>query len=250
MGPLRAAAGPLRVSAVVSELVVGLALGASGLGILDAGEQTFAFMGEVGFGLVMFVAGSHVPMRDPALRAGLRRGAARAVAVGVLSVPAGFGLAWAFGTGHGPLYAVLLASSSATVIMPALGSAPLTAPAIVQMLAQVTIADLACIVALPRAIDPSHAPRTAAGAALVVVAAGALFVALYALERRGIRRRVHHVSKDQALAVDLRTSLALLFGPCALAVATGVSIMLAGFALGLAIAALGPPDGWPSSYSR
>ena len=43
----------------------------------------------------------------------MRRGAMLAVVVGLLAVPAGFGVAALTGTGHGLLYAVLLASSSA-----------------------------------------------------------------------------------------------------------------------------------------
>ena len=46
---------------------------------LHPGNATFTFLAQVGFALVMFVAGSHVPVRDGALRPALRVGdAARA----------------------------------------------------------------------------------------------------------------------------------------------------------------------------
>ena len=119
LGPLLSLSRGLRVPVVIGELVVGLALGTTGLRILDPHDPTFAFLADIGFGLVMFVAGTHVPMRDPALRAGARTGLLRALVIGVLSVPVGLGLAHVFGTGQGLLYAVLLTSSSASIVMPA-----------------------------------------------------------------------------------------------------------------------------------
>ena len=52
---------------------------------------------------------------------------------------------------------------------------------------------------------------------------------------------MHHYSHKRQLALELRLSLISLFTLCALAVTTHVSIMLAGFALGLAISAVGEP---------
>ena len=45
-------------------------------------DPTFTFLGNAGFVLVMFVAGTHVPVRDPRLRTALRTGAVRAAVVG------------------------------------------------------------------------------------------------------------------------------------------------------------------------
>jgi Kef-type K+ transport system membrane component KefB len=52
---------------------------------------------------------------------------------------------------------------------------------------------------------------------------------------------LHHYSEDRRQALELRISLIALFGLAALAVTTHVSIMLAGFALGLVISAIGEP---------
>jgi Kef-type K+ transport system membrane component KefB len=52
---------------------------------------------------------------------------------------------------------------------------------------------------------------------------------------------MHHYSHIHQLALELRLSLIMLFGLCALAVTTHVSIMLAGFALGLVLSAIGEP---------
>lgn len=241
LGPLLSLSRGIHVPVVVGELFVGLALGATGLRLLDATNATFSFLADIGFGLVMFVAGTHVPMRDPALRSGAKLGLLRAAAIGVLAVPAGLGLAHLFGTGHGMLYAVLLASSSASVVMPALSGVPLTGPAIVSMLPQLAVADAACIVLLPLAIDPSKAASRALGALAVIAAAGVLYLLMRWVESTGWRKRLHNVSEDRGLALELRMSLAALFGLAALASIGHVSIMLAGFAMGLVYAAVGEP---------
>jgi Kef-type K+ transport system membrane component KefB len=241
VGPVLSLPRWLRLPVVVGELLVGIALGSTGLGVLDPNDQTFHFFGEIGFALVMFVAGSHVPVRNPALRQGLAVGAARAAAIGVLSVPAGLLLAEAFGTEHGPLYAVLLASSSASLVMPVLERVPTTSRTMVQLLPQLAIADAACIVALPLAVDPAHVLRAILGALLVAAAALVLFLVLRWLVESGRERRLHQLSEDRGLAIELRTSLALLFGLAAVASLTHVSVMLAGFAAGLAVAGVGEP---------
>ena len=110
-----------------------------------------------------------------------------------------------------------------------------------QMLPQVAVADAACIVALPLAIDPNHAGRAALGALAVLACAAVLFVILRHLERVGLRRRMHHLSKDREFALELRISLAILFALAALATRMHVSIMLAGFSFGLAVAGVGEP---------
>ena len=68
-----------------------------------------------------------------------------------------------------------------------------------------------------------------------------LYLVLRSAGRRGRRKRVHRYSEKRRFALELRLSLIILSGWCALAVTTHVSIMLAGFALGLVISATGEP---------
>jgi Kef-type K+ transport system membrane component KefB len=240
-GPLLAVPDRWRLPVVVGELLVGVALGPMGVGSLHPAEATFGFMANIGFALVMFVVGSHVPVGDPRLRAALPVGLVRAGAVALASVVVGLVLAKAFGTGHFLLYAVVLSSSSAALILPIIDSLQLHGRGVLQLLPQVAIADTVCIVALPLAIDPSRAGRAALGAVAVMACAAVLFVALRESERRGWRLRVHRLSERRKFALELRISLAILFGIAAVAQATGVSIMLAGFANGVAVAAVGEP---------
>ncbi|HLY35056.1 MAG TPA: cation:proton antiporter [Jatrophihabitantaceae bacterium] len=236
-GPLLALTPRLRAPAVVGEIAIGVLLGQTGTRTLHAHDSTFTFLANLGFALVMFVAGTHVPVRDPRLKAALRVGAVRAVAVGALAVVAGVLVAKAFGTGHTALYAVLMASSSAALVLPIVDSLKLSGPAVLQLLPQVAIADTVCIVALPLAIDPKHAGRAALGSLAVLACAAVGFVLLNYLERSGVRQHVHRVSEQHKFALELRTSLIILCALAALAVKTHVSIMLAGFSFGLALSA-------------
>ncbi|OZF37222.1 cation:proton antiporter [Rhodococcus sp. 14-2483-1-2] len=241
LGPLLALPRGLRIPVVVGELVAGIALGHTGFGIVDPSEQTLSFLAQVGFALVMFVAGSQIPIRDPRLRIGLGVGTARAVTVGLLATVLGWAVSAAFDPPHLGLYAVLMASSSAAVIMPIDESTTMTAPGLMTLLPQIALADAVCIVALPLVIDPRQAGPAALGSATVLIAAAVIFVVLRHFDASGLRRRVHHVSAQRKLALELRLNLILLFALAALAVHTHASVMLAGFGFGLAVAAIGEP---------
>jgi Kef-type K+ transport system membrane component KefB len=241
LGPLFALPRQLQLPVVLGELAAGIVLGQTGLRVLHADDRTFTFLADIGFALVMFVAGSRVPIRDRNLRAGLATGALRAAAVGVVATALGVLIAKAFGTGHAAMYAVLMASSSAALVLPIVDSLHLGGTHVLHMLPQVAIADTASIVALPLAIDPKHAGRAALGALAVMGCAVVLYFGMRYLERTGIRRRVHRVSEERKFALELRVNLTILFALAALAVRTHVSIMLAGFSFGLAMAAVGEP---------
>ncbi|MDI9913911.1 cation:proton antiporter [Rhodococcus sp. IEGM 1379] len=241
LGPLLAARLSWHVPVVVGELAAGGILGVTGFGLLDSSDRTFTFLADIGFALTMLVAGSHVPVRDPEVRAAIGKGAGRAVVVGALAALAGFGVSTVFDTGHAALYAVLIASSSAALILPIVDSLALDGTSVLQMTAQVAIADTVCIVALPLVIDPGNAVRAAVGALVVTVAAAAIFFVLRALHRSGDWRRLHKFSEKRKFALELRINLVILFSLAALAASTHVSVMLAGFAFGLILAAIGEP---------
>jgi Kef-type K+ transport system membrane component KefB len=241
VGPLLALPRRWHLPVMLGELAAGIVLGPTGTGRLQAHNETFTFLADIGFALIMFVVGSQVPVRDGSLRTALRIGVLRAVGVGVLSVLLALVVAKIFGTGHAALYAVLMASSSAALILPIVDSLGLGGRPVLQMLPQVAVADTVCIVALPLAIDPGHAGRSALGALAVLACAAVVFVILRYLERAGIRRRAQQVSQDREFALELRISLAILFALAAIATRTHVSIMLAGFSFGLAVAGVGEP---------
>ncbi len=240
-GPLLAAVPRLRIPVTIGELIAGLVIGRTGFGLVDDANPTFQLFANIGFALVMFVVGSHVPVRDPKLLSALPLALGRAVLAGAVAAAFGFGLATAFGTGHAALYAVLMASSSAAMTLPMIDSLRLQGPQVLSVTAQIAIANTAGIVLLPLVIDFRHAPTAALGGLAVTGCAVVVFVLMRAADRSGWRQRMHDYSHKQQFALELRTNLLVLFGLAALAVSTDVSIMLAGFALGLVIASVGEP---------
>jgi Kef-type K+ transport system membrane component KefB len=117
----------------------------------------------------------------------------------------------------------------------------LDGPPVLSVTTQIAIADAASIMLLPLVINPGQAPRAGLGAVAVAGVAVVFYFLLRIVNRRGWRRRLHRYSRKHLLALELRVSLICLFILCALAVTTHVSIMLAGFALGLAISGVGEP---------
>ncbi len=240
-GPLLSASRRIVVPVVVGELVAGVALGQTGAGIVKAGDPTIAFLGDVGFAVLMLVAGMHVPLRNRALAGSLGRGAVAVIASAVLGAGGGLAIADGLGVGHPAIWTILLATGSAAIVLPALEEAGVgEGPGLLAM-AWATVADVATIVAVPLVMQPSKAARAALGA--LAVAAGAVVVLLMArlLARQGEVHELRQLSKQRSWAVDLRVSLVALFALCALAQWTGTSIMIAGFAAGLIVAVEGGP---------
>jgi len=240
-GPLLASVPHLRIPAIIGELIAGLVLGKTGFGVVDVANPTFQLLANIGFALVMFVVGTHVPIRDREMRSAVPFALVRAVLVGVVAAALGVGLAAEFGTGHAALYAVLMASSSAALALPIIDSLGLQGPQVLSVTAQIAVADATSIVLLPLVIDIRRAPTAAMGALAIAGGAVVLFVLMRAVDRKGWRKRLHAYSEKHRFALELRISLLVLFALAALAVSTHVSIMLAGFAVGLAIAAVGEP---------
>jgi Kef-type K+ transport system membrane component KefB len=240
-GPLLASIPRLRIPVIIGELVAGLVLGKTGFGVVDVANPTFELLANIGFALVMFVVGTHVPIRDRRMRSAVPMALVRVVLIGGVAAALGVGLAAEFGTGHAALYAVLLASSSAALALPVIDSLGLQGPEVLSVTAQIAIADAASIVLLPLVIDIRRAPTAALGALAIAGCAAVLFVLLRVVDRRGWRKGLHKYSQKHEFALELRISLLVLFTLAALAVSTHVSIMLAGFALGLVIGAIGEP---------
>ena len=58
IGPLLALRSGWNIPVVLGELAAGLVLGSTGFGWLEAADPTLTFLADIGFALVMFVAGS------------------------------------------------------------------------------------------------------------------------------------------------------------------------------------------------
>ena len=62
---------------VIGEIAAGVAIGRTGTRTLDPNQPTLAFLAAIGFALLMFIVGTHIPIRDPRLRMAGKRGVDR-----------------------------------------------------------------------------------------------------------------------------------------------------------------------------
>jgi Kef-type K+ transport system membrane component KefB len=241
-GPLFAAGRSAFVPVVVGELAAGVVIGRSGFGWIHPQEPTTAFLAQIGFAMLMFAAGMSVPLRQPGLMSGLRRGGLAAAIAALLAVPFGIVAAHATGVHHPAVYALLLASGSAAILLPALAErGMLDDPRALTVMAQVTIADVAAIVVLPLVLQPGHALRAALGGLLVAGCVVLLYLVTRLLHGRPWVRQARSWSRKRGWALDLRVSLLVLFGLVWLAERSGTSALIAGFGVGLVVAAAGGP---------
>jgi Kef-type K+ transport system membrane component KefB len=242
-GPLISAGGRGMAPVVVGELLAGVAIGRTGLGAIDPADPTLTFLYEIGFLMLMFQAGMSVPLRDPGLSRSMGHGTRAALLVAALAVGAGLLLSQLAGAGHAAVYAVLVASGSAAVVLPVLQERGLDDPVALTVMAQVTVADVAATVAVPLVLAPSHALKVLAGSAIVAGCALALLLAARRLSGAP-SRRVHELrmlGHRRHWAIDLRLALIVLFGLAWLAERGGASLLIAGFGSGLMVASIGGP---------
>ncbi|HEX5307499.1 MAG TPA: cation:proton antiporter [Solirubrobacteraceae bacterium] len=242
-GPLLSAAGRGMAPVVVGELLAGVAVGRTGLQAIDPANATLGFLYEIGFVMLMFQAGLSVPLREPGLAQSIGRGARVAALAAVLAIGAGVLLSRLAGAGNPAVYAVLVASGSAAVVLPVLQERALADAVALTVMAQVAIADVAATVGVPLALDPSHAPKVLAGSAIVAGCALALLMAARSLRGEAGRRvqQLRALGRRRHWAVDLRLALVVLFGLAWLTQRSGASLLIAGFGSGLTVAAIGGP---------
>lgn len=240
-GPLLGLSGRWFVPVVVGEILAGVIVGKTGLNAVNPADPTVEFLGQVGFAMLMLTVGMHLPLRDPRLARSLRGGAVLAVIVGVLAAPGGIAAAAIAGTSGAAVYAVVLASGSAAVLLPALEEAQVAGSNALAVMAQVTIADVVTILSVPIVLQPARTVHALLGAALVTAAVLVLLGASRLLAGRGWVRHVRQMSKRRSWALDLRLSLLVLFLLAWIAQKSGTSVLIAGFGAGVTIALIGGP---------
>jgi Kef-type K+ transport system membrane component KefB len=240
-GPLLSAAGHGAVPVVVGELLAGVLLGRTGIHAIDSSEPTLSFLSEIGFAMLMFAVGMSVPLREHGLKESLGVGATSAVIVAVIAVGAGLLVSKIGGAGHPAVYAVLIASGSAAVVLPILQERDLTGSTALAVMAQVTVADIGAMVAVPLVLAPGRTGRIVAGSAIVAACVIAMLVAAGHLRQRAGVHKLRQLGKRRGWAVDLRLALIVLFGLAWLTERSGASLLIAGFGAGLMVASIGGP---------
>lgn len=240
-GPLLALVPGAFVPVVIGEIVAGIVVGPELLSAVEPGGATMHLFAEIGFAMLMLTVGMHLPLRDRRLAQALRGGAALAALVGLLAIPAGFAAAAIVGGGHAAIYATVLASGSAAVLLPALEEADVASAAAMTVMAQVTIADVVTILSVPIVLEPGRVGHAALGGVLVIGAAVLLLGVARLLAGHEWLHRVRRLSKQRHWALDLRVSLLVLFLLAWLAQKGGTSILIAGFGAGVMVAVIGGP---------
>jgi len=243
VGPLLAAGRRPLIPAVIGELIAGIALGRSGLGLIDATTPANALLYGLGFAMLMLVAGSHVDLRIPGLRASARAGAIAAGLVALLSLPVGLAIGVAFAPGAPSLlFPVLLAGSSAAVAFPILQERGLIGPGVGLLLVWIPLADVVTVLLMPLTlIGSAKIPEALGGDALIVACTlGALWLGEWvAQSQRALTLRDR--SQTRGWALQLRVTLLILVILSLIATRTGGSTLLAGFGAGLVLARLREP---------
>lgn len=240
-GPLLSAGARGAIPTVVGEIVAGVIVGRTGVHAIDTTNPTLSFLSDVGFAMLMLNAGMNVPLGARRVLTSLGRGLRAAAAVGILAVGAGILVSRIGGTGHAAVYAVLIGSGSAAVVLPVIQERGLGGDAVLMVIAQVTVADVAATVAIPFVLRPAQAGRVAAGTALIAVCLVAVFVVARSVSGGAMVQALRRQGKRRRWAIDLRVALIVLFGLGWIAQRSGASLLIAGFGAGLMVAAIGGP---------
>ncbi|HEY4332039.1 MAG TPA: cation:proton antiporter [Ilumatobacteraceae bacterium] len=239
LGPLIASLHRLAPPAVVGEIAAGVVVGHTGLGWLNTDDASLKLLSQVGFALLMFIVGTHLPLRDARLRSAIGRAAFAALLTAALAIGAGFVLAPHLQLDRPLVLAVLIAASSAAIALPVLqglGSAKSTV-----VTAWITILDVVTVLAIPLVTPSGRITRVIEGGVLVIAASLLLYLAAHQFLDDRMITRIRRASVRHGWALDLRVSLLMLFAMAWVATRFGTSILIAGFAAGAVVAVLGEP---------
>lgn len=241
VGPLLSAAHRFGPPVIVGEITAGVVIGSGGLNWVDPESPALVGLANIGFALLMFVVGTHLPVRDARLRSSLAVGTAITATVGALAVLAAFLLAPVVGLHRPGVLAIVLLTSSGAVALPVLQGLGRSDHSVLITIAWIAIADVATVLALPIVLASGGLVRVVTGGVLVVLAGAALLLlAKLSLDRAAVQR-LRTLSRERGWGLDLRVSLLALFTCAWLATRFGTSILIAGFAVGAVVAVLGEP---------
>lgn len=236
LGPLLASPKRFGMPVAVGEILVGVAFGESGFKKVPVHSVTFALLANIGFALVMLIAGSHINISKIFRHKSLAKALLNQVLVLLLSTIISLGIVRATHFYHLGLVIVLVSSSSAAIILPIFGEAGDQDPNLELMLVQVAIADLMSVIAIPLVISRKNLARTVEGSFLIGLCALLIFILLLILRKKGQLRRMQEYSKSHNFRLELRFSLIILLALAGVAQRFSLSVMIAGFTVGLAIA--------------
>jgi Kef-type K+ transport system membrane component KefB len=225
---------------VIGEIAAGVVIGRTGTGTIDPSQPTLAFLAAIGFALLMFIVGTHLPMRERRLLQAAGRGTVTSVATLAVAIALAPVIAALAGLHRPGILVVLVAASSAAVVLPITEQA---APSntLLTVVAWVSILDVVTVLAVPLVLATGTVARAVIGMVLVILGAAAVGIFGSRAGRLGAVERIRRESHQRGWALDLRLSLLVLFTLAWIAERFNTSVLVAGFAAGAMVAAVGPP---------
>jgi Kef-type K+ transport system membrane component KefB len=225
---------------VIGEILAGVAFGNTGTHTINPTQPTLAFLADIGFAILMFIVGVSLPLRDSRLRSAVGRGAMGAAITIGIAIALSPLVAAVSGLHRPAVIAVLAASSSVAIVGPVIESLT-ESKAILVTLTWVVILDVVTVLAVAFVIPAASVGRVVIGATLVIATAAGLGLVGSQLNRVHLVGRLRDASHTRNWALDLRVSLLALFFLAWIAESFDTSVLIAGFAAGVVVAALGEP---------
>jgi len=239
-GPLLAIPKKYGVPVAAGEILIGVALGRSGFGVVPVVDPTLVLFSSIGFALVMMTAGSHVNFRalvSPKVIAS----AGKILATNLLiSLALGAGVAHLTKVHNWELLSLIMFSGSAAFVVPLIADFRKSVNLSV-LVAQVTIADCLSFIALPFLTQKSNRSGALLGAFAVTLFSLIFYGLLKIAKNKGWIGLVRDLSKRLNFGLELRISLGILLLVSALSLRLHSSLMVAGFSLGVVLASVGVP---------
>ena len=228
----------VRLPSVVLEIVAGIVIGPSLLGIVEV-DQAIEVIALIGLGFVLFLAGLEIKFEK--LRGRVLRVTALAFAVSfVIAVVVGFGLS-AAGLVETPLLvAIILCATSLGVIVPVLkDSGEISSPFGQLIVSAATIADFGAIILLTLFFsgEGGLGSTLLLLGALLVLAAVVFFTVRGAEHSMRIRSDLVRL-QDTTAQIRIRAGIVLFVGFAAVAQELGLEVILGTFIAGAIISLL------------
>jgi len=240
-GPILASIPKLGIPLVVGEIFAGLVIGQSGLNLIPTNNEALNFLSNLGFALLMFIVGSHLPIRQMNLKPALSVGLLATFLTLVSAVVFGFAVSGPIGFSEPLILATLVATSSAAVALPVLQaispeSSKGFAETALKLTSWIALTDVVTVLSVPLVARQGNIVDALLGMGIIGGIAFLLFMASKIEFLKPYIHNIRHLSKKSHWALDLRVSLLILFGFAAIATSTSTSILVAGFAAGALLA--------------
>ena len=224
---------------------MGLVLGKTGFDLIPYDNANLQVFANIGFALTMMVVGSHIVFDSKSLKKDssfqFLHGVLAQFIVGLLSIIGAVFVTNIFHISNWGIIAVLFSSSSAAIALPIIEELTRERKTTLwprDFLYQIAIADLVAIALLPLVISENGKSLDASGFAgiLILTLCGALIYLFQKyVNKKGWLKEFREYSHEKKFGLELRISLAALFSLVFIAQKFSLSIMVAGFVLGVAL---------------